>query len=342
MKKPKNSTTIRDVARLADVSVATISRYLNNNTLLSKETAQRVQAAMNELNFSPHPVARSLATNRTNTIGLVMNDIAGDFFTPLLEGIIATTEEQNYNLLIYTSNRTKHANPILFGPKYTDGLLVFLNGLEEEDLINLHKSNQPIVLIHHSAPEGLNIPTVTIKNKAGSKAIVSHLIEAHQRKRIVFLRGPAGNEDSSWRETGYRQALESHGIAIDETLISQGNFDRFTSQESMRDLIHAGIQFDAVFTGDDDAAIGTLAALKEANLHVPEQVSVVGFDDQRLAPFLTPALSTVHAPTDQVGMTAARHLLKLIRHEPVESVILLPTELILRNSCGCSQAISTE
>lgn len=335
MKKLKNFTTIRDVARHAGVSVATVSRFLNQTAPLSGDTAARVQMAMTELNFSPHPVARSLATNRTNNIGLVITDMGGDFFTPLLEGIISTTEAQNYNLLIFTSNRSKLSNARLVGPMYTDGLLVFLDSLEDEDIFALHNAEQPMVLIHRSSPKGISIPMVTIENKAAARGLVSHLIETHQRQHIVLLNGPDGNEDAYWREIGYRQALVSHGIAVEENLIAPGNFDRFTSQESIRALLNAGVAFDAVFTGDDDSAIGALAALKDAGIRVPEQVSVVGFDDQRLAAFLTPPLTTVHAPTDQVGATAAQWLLKLIHHEPVEPEILLPTQLILRSSCGC-------
>jgi LacI family transcriptional regulator len=339
MKKSKNSPTIRDVARLAGVSVATISRYLNQSAPLSSETAERVQAAMREFNYSPHPAARSLATSRTNTIGLVMSDITGDFFAPLIEGVAATISEQNYNLLIFTSSLAKRPNSRLLGPMYTDGLLVFWDSLEEQDLVSLYVSDQPIVLIHRSPPRGVRIPVVTIENKAASRGAVDHLIEVHHRRRIVMLRGPEGNEDAYWRETGYRYSLTSHGISVDEKMVTPGNFDRFTSQESIRTLIRAGIQFDAVFTGDDDAAIGALAALKEAGIEVPGQVSVIGFDDQRLAPFLTPPLTTIHAPTDLVGATAARQLLKIIRNEPVEPEILLPTELILRSSCGCKPVI---
>jgi len=336
MKKAKNSSTIRDVAKLAGVSVATISRHLNNTAPLSPETAERVQAAMNELDFTPHPAARSLATNRTNTIGLVLNKIEGDYFTPLLEGVIATTEAQNYNLLIFTaSNQNRRLDSRLLGPTYTDGLLVFLDSLEDDDLAALHEAEQPIVLIHRSSPAGLNLPMVTIENKAASRGLVSHLIETHQREHIVFLRGPLDNEDSYWREIGYRQALEEHGIAVDEGLIAPGDYDRYTSQRSIHELLKSGKKFDAVFTGDDDAAIGALTALKEAGVDVPGQVSVIGFDDQRLAPFLNPPLTTVHAPTDQVGAAAAQTLLRLIRHEAVEAEILLPTELILRSSCGC-------
>lgn len=337
MKKAKNSNTIRDVAKLANVSVATISRYLNNTAPLSAETAERVQAAMTELNFSPHPAARSLATNRTNTIGLVLDKIEGDYFTPLLEGVVATTEANNFNLLIFTtSNQSRHLDSRLLGPTYTDGLLVFLDSLEEKELANLHEAEQPIVLIHRSSPAGLNLPMVTIENKSAAKGLVSHLIETHQRKNIVFLRGPEDNEDSGWRETGYRQALAEHGLTVDENLIAPGDYDRYVSQKSIRDLIERGKKFDAVFAGDDDAAIGALAALKEAGIDVPGQVSVVGFDDQRLAAFLNPPLTTVHAPTDQVGAAAAQQLLKLIHGETVNPEILMPTELIVRNSCGCN------
>ena len=337
MKNAKNSSTIRDVAKLARVSVATISRYLNNTAPLSPETAERVQTAMNELDYTPHPAARNLATNRTNTIALVLNKIEGDYFTPLLEGVIATTEAQNFNLLIFTSsNENRRLDSRLLGPAYTDGLLVFLDSLEDDDLTALHAADQPIVLIHRSSPAGLDLPMVTIENKAASRGLVNHLIKTHQRKHIAFLRGPANNEDSRWREIGYRQALADHGITVDEDLIAPGEYDRYTAQRSIHKLMASGKKFDAVFTGDDEAAIGVLTALKEAGINVPGQVAVIGFDDQRLAPFLNPPLTTVHAPTDQVGATAARTLFKLIRHEAVESEILLPTELILRSSCGCN------
>lgn len=337
MKKSKNSSTIRDVARLAGVSVATISRYLNNTAPLSPETAERVQAAMNELDFSPHPAARSLATHRTNTISLVLNKIEGDYFTPLLEGVVATTEAQNFNLLIFSSNQSKHLDSRLLGPTYTDGLLVFLDSLDDADLTALHEAEQPIVLIHRSSPAVLNLPMVTIENKSASKRVVNHLIEVHQRKQIVFLRGPEENEDSHWREIGYRQALADHNIPVDESLLVAGEYDRYTAQRSIHDLLKSGKKFDAVFSADDDSAIGVLTALKEAGIDVPGQVSVIGFDDQRLAPFLNPPLTTVHAPTDQVGIAAAQTLIKLIRHEAVEPEIFLPTELILRKSCGCCQ-----
>lgn len=335
MDRKKTLATIRDVARAAGVSVATVSRYMNNSQLVAEETASRVKNAMFDLGFVPNPVARNLSTRRTNTIGLVISNIGGDFFTPLLDGIIETTEKENLNLLIFSSNRTDRYNHVLLGPMYTDGLLVFADSLGSEEMANLMDLGHPMVLIHQSPPAGLLIPTVTIENKAASKRIVSHMIETHHRKRIVFLTGPENNEDSFWREAGYREALIDHGLPLTPDLIEIGGFDRSIARQSIIRLINKEIPFDAVFAGDDEAAIGVLLALKEYGRSVPEQVSVVGFDDQKLAEFLHPRLTTVCAPTQRVGITAAKLLIQIIQDQPVEDIILLPTELVIRNSCGC-------
>jgi LacI family transcriptional regulator len=335
MSKQKTSSTIRDVARLAGVSVATISRYVNHTAPIAEETGRRVQAAMDRLRFIPHPVARNLATRRTNNIGLVVENISGDFFTPLLDGIISVTQKNNLNLLVFTGSQPNSKKIDHLGPGNTDGLLVFIDAMNEDALRELHEMEHPIVLIHQAPPRGLEIPLVSIENKAGARHLVDHLIEIHQRRRIVYLRGPKNNEDSFWRETGYRQSHESHNLPVDESLITMGDFDRFVALKNLRQLIASGVEFDAVFAADDESAIGALQGLKEAGLRVPEQVAIVGFDDQRLSPFLTPPLTTVHAPTDQVGVIAAENILRLIKSESVETVTLLPTEIVLRNSCGC-------
>lgn len=291
---------------------------------------------MDELKFTPHPVARNLATHRTHTIGVVLNDVGGDFFAPLIDGVLSATSTHNYNLFIINTRAAGSSNPAILGPMYTDGLLVFWDSLKDADLRTLADSGHPFILIHQSPPPGVKIPLVTIENKAATRRMVSHLIEAHGRKRIVFLRGPDQNEDSIWRETGYREALADHLIAVDEDLLSKGDFDRYTSQKAIHALVKKGLKFDAVFTGDDEAAIGVLQALKEEGISVPQDVSVAGFDDQSLAAFLTPPLTTVHAPTDQVGRIAAQQLINMIDLQPVEAETLLPTELVIRSSCGCN------
>ena len=138
-----------------------------------------------------------------------------------------------------------------------------------------------------------------------------------------------------WREMGYRTALKTHHIAYDPRLVTSGEFDRNVARTSIRKLVAEKVNFDAIFSGDDEAAVGVLEALRESRITVSEDVSVVGFDDQRLSVYLNPSLTTVRAPTDEVGRVAAQQLLKLIHNDHVDPLILLPTEIIFRQSCGC-------
>ncbi len=332
-----SSATIRDVARLADVSVATVSRYLNQTAVVSEETAARLQAAMAELKYVPQAAARHLATRKTNTLGLLLSNIHGDFFTPLLLGIEAATSEAGYDLLISASGRAAPRKnfPLSLGPHNTDGLLVFAGSLDENALIQCYDLKLPMVFIHQTPPADMDIPCVTVENKAASRRLVDHLIVEHNRRRILFLSGSEGHEDSHWREMGYRQALEEHNLPVDPAYIAQGDFDREVALNSVRRLLAEGLDFDAVFAADDESAVGVLEALREAGKRTPEDVAVVGFDDQRLSSYLTPPLTTVRAPTEQVGQEAVRQLVSLIRTGIATHLTLLPTELIIRASCGC-------
>jgi DNA-binding LacI/PurR family transcriptional regulator len=335
--KTSNNATIRDVARKAGVSVATISRFLNDTAPLAAETAQRVKLAMEELNFTPHPIARNLATKRTNTLGLLLLDIGGNYYTPLLRGIEATSSDAGYDLLIHSTRTQLSGNRLhrALNEHNTDGLLVFIDALDTPELTRLNGIGFPVVMMHQSAPASLNIPVVTIENQTGSFQIVDHLISVHHRKRVAFLRGPENNEDSDSRELGYRQALKKNGIACDPALISRGGFETEGAYKAVKDLLARNVQFDAIFTGDDDSAIGVLDALKQSGLTVPGDVSIAGFDNSIFANLLTPPLTTVSAPIEEVGREAVRQLIHLIRGEEAEPRIILPTEMIIRQSCGC-------
>jgi DNA-binding LacI/PurR family transcriptional regulator len=337
MTRKSSSVTIRDVAKHAGVSVATISRFINQNAPVSQESAERISQVMMDLNYSPHAAARHLATRRTRTIGLVLHNMHTDFFAPLLSGIEQVVSENQYYLLVATYKSSTHNNsqPPL-GPHNTDGMLVFADSLSEEHLTQLCRNKFPLVLIHRTPPANLKIPFVTVENKAATRKIIDHLIDDHGRRSIVFLRGPHGQEDSHWREQGYISSLDAHGIPVNPGLILDGEFDGSIAYKTIKNLLSKKREpFDAIFTGDDDAAIGVLTALAEAGIRVPEDVSVSGFDDSRLSPFLNPPLSTVRAPTEAVGRTATQQLFNLLQGEPVAQETLLPTEIILRRSCGC-------
>lgn len=330
--------TIADVARQAGVSIATVSRVLNGTASVAETTAGRVRAAIAELHYVPRAAARGLASRRTHTIGLLLPEISGHFFPPLLRGIEAGARENGYSLLIYsTQGRAGPFDPPHhpLGEHNTDGLLVFTDSLGDAELARLHKAGFPVVLLYRSPPDSLSIPCVTFENRAGARALVDHLIEVHGHRRIAFLRGPAGNEDSSWRELGYRDSLEAHGLPYDPTLIAAGGYDDEEAAAAVAGWLAEGLTMDAIFAGDDEAASGVIAALQRAGLRVPEGVAVVGFDDLAISRHLNPPLTTVRAPIEQTGRVAVEQLLRLIHAGAAAPLSLLPTELVIRRSCGC-------
>ena len=338
MSRRSSSVTIRDVARKANVSVATVSRYINRNAPVSPEAAERLDKVMIELRYVPHAAARHLASRKTRVIGLLLNNLHNDFFVPLLNGVEAVVRSKDYNLIVATyhaSSRNKTPPPI--GPHNTDGLLVFSDGLVDDDLANLNASGFPMVLVHRTPPPSLKIPSVTVENIEITHKLVEHLIQVHGKRRIMYLRGPVNQEDSLRRETGYKSALEANGIPFDEDLVLNGDFERDIAYQVLHDFLGNGkrVAFDAIFAGDDDAAIGVLKALHEHNCKVPDDIAVIGFDDLGFASFLNPPLTTVRAPTESVGRIATERLFGLLENQPSDEVMILPTEIIFRRSCGC-------
>jgi DNA-binding LacI/PurR family transcriptional regulator len=339
MTRRSSSVTIRDVARQADVSVATVSRYINQNAPVSPEVADRLDRVLSELKYVPHAAARHLASRKTRAVGLLLNNLHNDFFVPLLKGVEAVVRQKGYNLIVAThhANGREHRQPPI-GPHNTDGLLVFSDGLTEEDLVALNAKGFPMVLVHRIPPPQVPIPSVTVENNEITRLLVDHLITVHKRRRIVFVRGPIRQDDSIRRETGYRSALQANDIPVDENLILNGDFERDVAYKVMNEFLDQNkrVAFDAVFTGDDDAAIGVLKSLHEHGIRIPEEVAVVGFDDLGFAPFLNPPLTTVRAPTERVGQIATQRLFALLENQLAEGVLILPTEIVFRRSCGCA------
>jgi LacI family transcriptional regulator len=268
----------------------------------------------------------------------LLNNLHNDFFVPLLNGVEGVVRQKEYNLIVATYHaNSRNAMPAPIGPHNTDGLLVFSDGLVDEDLANLNASGFPMVLVHRTSPPSLTIPSVTVENIEITHKLVEHLIQVHGKRRILFMRGPLHQEDSVRREVGYKSALAANGIPFDENLVLNGEFERDIAFQALDNFLGngKGVAFDAVFTGDDDAAIGVLKALHLHGYRIPEDVAVIGFDDLGFAPFLNPPLTTVRAPTESVGRIAAERLFELLESEPSNGAVILPTEIILRRSCGC-------
>ena len=317
--------------------MATVSRFINHNAPVSEEIAAKIQQVMKELDYVPLQAARHLATRKTGTIGLLSFTVEYGFFGPLVAGLEDVLKENGYNLLIATFPADLNDQVPPIGPHNTDGVVVFSNTLNEDRLSEWYRMQFPMVLVHRTPPTFLPIPCVNVENTASSQKLVDHLIEAHGRTNIIFVRPPGYQEDAHYRELGYKAALKAHSIAHDPKLTFGGKYDRKLACQAMENFLSNNLpHFDAVFAGDDDLAVSVISALKNTGLNVPNDVAVVGFDDQRFAPLLVPALTTIHAPTDEVGRVAGRQLLKLLQGQPVEQETVLPTNIVIRQSCGCS------
>ena len=330
--------TISDVAERADVSIATVSRAINNPSSVAQPTLLRIQSAIEELEYIPHAGARHLASSKTNTIGLLLPGISGAYFSPMLRGVEAAASKEGYDLLVYVTQRRSSANPNTrrpMGEHNTDGLIVFTDSLTPADLTRLNHLGLPLVMLHQTPPAGLDIPYVTYENKRGAIKLVDHLVQVHGCQRIAFLAGPEGNEDSSWREVGYREALQSHGLSLDPALIGLGGFEEDIAEHAVREWMERGLQMDAILAGDDEAALGAIHALQSFGVRVPEDVAVVGFDDQSICRIMNPPLTTMHAPIELAGQVAVEQLVRLIQTGHADPLTLLPTNLVIRQSCGC-------
>lgn len=327
---------IDDVARVAGVSTATVSRVINGTGTVSPATQKRVHEAIRELRFVAHGSARGLAGTKTRTVGLVMPALNTFFFASLIRGINESIEAHDYSLLMYsvsTPASMRGGKPLPLGDHNTDGLIVFTDFVDDYSIQFMYEQKFPIVMLHRTPPVGLAIPIVMFRNEEGAYKAVDHLIR-NGKKRIVFLKGPEGNEDSRQRELGYKRALEASGISLDTNLISRGGFAVSQAKSAIEQLISDGIEFDAVFAGDDNAALGTLEILQEYRLRVPEDVAIIGFNDDYMAQYLNPPLTTIKAPIYESGFLAGEKLLRLIKGREVKMESFLDTELIIRESSG--------
>lgn len=332
--------TITDVARLAGVSISTVSRVVNDTAPVADETVLQVRNAIDLLNYTPMAAARTLAGHKTNTIGLLLPQISSAFFSPLVSGIESGAREAGFDMIVHLATDPHNGGDrpefAAVGEHNTDGLVIFTDRLDNATITRFWRNGLPMVLLFRTAPEGLPIPSIRFANRSGARAAVEHLIVEHGRKRIVYLAGPAGNQDSEIREAGYREALQAHGIPFDPELIAVGNYDNVDSQAAIDDRLTQGVQFDAIFAADDEAAAGAMLALRQAGRAIPQEVSVVGFDNVEFSNFLSPPLTTVDAPIEDAGVRAARNLIRLVRGQDVPIDTILETGLVIRQSCGCA------
>jgi LacI family transcriptional regulator, galactose operon repressor len=373
-----NKLTIRDIAQLAGVSTATVSRVLNNKPDVDPTTREHVMKVVQEHGFVPSVTASSLAGGRSPLLGVLVPSLTWPLMPQIMQSIAEVIEQTSYELVLYSiSHRTDRSGLIdrILATRLIDGLLaVYPDGIasaESTEPINRESSTHlreiyergfPVVMLDDQSLPG-PIPWVGPDNRIGAYEAVRHLVR-HGHRRIAHVQGPLQYQCSHDRFAGYQQALEEAGIAIDPTLIAQGDFTIASGRAATTQLLALSARPTAIFAANDQMAYGVLSVSEAHGLRLPDDLAVIGFDDTTLSSHTRPALSTVKQPFAEMGRSAAEMLLALVSAprlfgggaysqmaQPVgtraelgsrqPTRIQWPTELVVRASCGSEHTGAT-
>jgi LacI family transcriptional regulator len=330
-----SKVTIVDVAAEAGVSFGTVSRVINNDVHVKKETRERVMETMQRLGFVANRQARSLAGGKSNSIGVLVPDLGTGYIGEIIRGIDAELSLTDLDLILYTTHRTasKEANYVAnLATGMVDGLLLVLPRSPADFIGNLTQRNFPFVLIDHQGT-GRDCPAVGAMNWQGAYNATEYLIKLGHN-RIGFITGSKDLGCAVDRLDGYCSALRTYHIPDAPELIFEGTFFQPDGYAGASALLDLPVPPTAIFASNDVMAMGVMDAVRNRGLRVPDDVSIVGFDDIPQASLIRPAMTTINQPLEKMGRVATQMLLDLLHHPEKEADrIELPTQLIVRDSC---------
>lgn len=339
----RKRVTSKDVAEKVGVSRTTVSLVLNDvkGSQIGPETRQKVLEAARELGYVPDAAAQALASRRTKAIGLIMtrsqHHIASDaFFPKIISGLLTTTRKQNIRIMIdwVETEHQERAYFELAHAKRIDGMILPTPRLDDKALRLLENVDIPTVLM--GSLEGSNLPFVDVDNEKAAEQATNYLLELGHREIACISNAPPEYTASPKRVRGYKQALANSGISPNENLIRYGDFDPESGYQNMKSLLESGEKFTAAFVASDNVAIGAKSAIREAGFHVPDDISLIGFDDIPWAKYSDPPLTTIKLPAEALAQSACTLLVELIQdngNTDRQNQIILDTELVVRKSC---------
>jgi len=335
----KSRPTMRDVAKLAGVSVATVSHVVNGTRHVEEDTRARVLAAIRELEYRPSGIARSLATNETKTIGVVVSDIRNYFFGELVSGIEDVVRPQGYRLTLCNTAEILEREALYLDyllEQRVDGIIAAATSRKWDVLTQIDRTHTKVVYVDRLF-EGLSAPYVGVDNVGAAYEGIQYLIGKGHRK-IGILAGFQRLSTMRERLLGYKQAMQDAGLDVRDEWIVKGPLGVLEGKKAMFQLLGQPDPPTAVFISNNLLSLGALLAVKEAGTRCPKGVSILGFDDHPWAAVSNPPLTVIRQPSQQVGRIAAELLLELINGEEVDDVIRLECDLIERESV-CPPAI---
>jgi LacI family transcriptional regulator len=338
------SVTIKDVARQSGVSVATVSRVVNEKGPVAPETRRRIREVAERLRYVPHAAARSLITNQTNAIGVLLPDIYGEFFSEIIRGIDLAARRRGYHLLVSSSHGQEgEIEAVLRATRgRVDGLIVMSPEVDVQTLEANLPSTLPVVMLNCRG-NGPSLDSITIDNFAGALETMRHLAGLGHR-RVALVKGPPNNFDARERLRGYRNAVRALALESSGELEIEGDFTEGAGHRAGQRALALSPRPTAIFAANDTMAIGVLSALREAGVEVPRDIAVAGFDDLSMSRFISPPLTSVHVTIAELGARAIERLFHAIdtknrhrrRHET------LPTTLVVRSSSNAPIGDRTE
>lgn len=335
------TVTIYDVAREAGVSMATVSRVVNNNPNVKPQTRKKVYEAIERLGYRPNAVARGLASKKTTTVGVVIPDIANANFAEVARGIEDIANMYHYNIILCNADKRKDKeirviNTLL--EKQVDGLLFMGGAVTEEHIQAFRTSNVPIVLCA-TTDDKESIPSVDIDHEGAAFDAVNRLI-AEGHKSIAMISGTLQDPANGYaRFQGFKRALEQAGLSYSEDFVRVGNYKYESGIEATQYFLDLPQRPTAIFAATDEMAIGAIHCIQDAGLSVPDDISVISVDNSRISSMVRPQLTTVAQPMYDIGAVSMRLLTKLMKKEAVEDAkVTLPHELISRQSVAGPRA----
>lgn len=331
MKKKKRAPSIYDVAKLAGVSPSTVSRFLNRTTFISKEKNEAIEGAIKQLGYKSHHLLKQGTNQRTMTIGVLVQNPESPFTSRIFNDMERFLAPKGYSLVI-ASGYWQHSMQLhalnYLDKNHVDGVIVVAGSLTEQELTEYSKKIPVVAVGYNYTAERLK--SINIDNVLGGHMATLHLLQKGH-VNIAHIKGMLNQPDAVARFVGYKKALAEAGIKVRSNLIKQGDFSSETGYERTLELLTSKVHFSALFAANDQTAYGAIKALHDHGLRVPEDVSVVGFDDLPTSKYFTPGLTTLRQPFEEIGVVCAESILNLLAGKQ-SNTRLPPIELIVRES----------
>jgi len=303
--------TIYQVSERAGVSLATVSRVMNSRDKVTAKTRLKVEKAMKELGYQPNSIAQSLASSRSNSIGILVPELHGPFFGSMLSSIEQELRQEGKHVIITAghSDAEREWKGIEFLlSRRCDALIVFIFDISDKRFRYLRESKMPVVVIGRLVP-GMETNCISLDNETGGYIATKSLIESGHRQ-LACISGPQWKTDGQERLVGFRRAMDEHGLEIDESLVVEGDYEESSGRSCMQQLLQCEVPFTGLFCANDVMAAAAIDVAREHGMTIPDNLSVVGFDNVFFTRYMHPKLSTIDYPVDEMGRMAARCVLR--------------------------------